>query len=177
MHIQFKFVDTGLSDIHISFNKYGGSFSFIGTEAWRVLDKRATINLIIANIKSQIVECHILYKLRYIFDCIHKYYSPAVKISWNKKYVYSHFKGLGWNKETMNKNLFQEYTPEIIKFSLFNLMSIMIYSFEIAFTKDGYIICFSWDFFKTNKEFILKVYSKPKKLQINSSDGVEDQYY
>lgn len=173
-HIQFKFVDAGPSDIRISFDQCGGSFSFVGTEARMVPHNRATMNLAIANMKSQMVERHILHELGHTLGCIHEHCSPAAEIPWNKEHVYSYFKGLGWNKETVDENLFREYAPGVIEFSLFDSMSIMMYSLETAFTKDGYTARFGWDLSKTDKEFISRVYPKPKKSQVSSSDGVED---
>ena len=162
-NIKFRFVSTGDAHIRISFDQHVGSYSQVGKAALEVRNG-PTMNLAITTSTPPAeLKRHVLHEFGHALGCIHEHCSPGAAIQWSEEEVYSYYKERGWDRPTVDQNIFQKYGRERAEFSQFDPKSIMIYGIPGSHTKTGFSVPYSWELSAIDKEFIAKVYPKPRK--------------
>jgi serralysin len=118
------------------------SWSYIGTDALGVPRNEPTINF------------------GWLEDkLIHEHQSPAVKVNWNKTFVYWYFwEHHKWTKGDVDRNLFQEFETTSTQYSALDKLSIMGYYIPPQFTNDGQEFPLNYDLSDMDKQYIGKLY-------------------
>ena len=160
-NIKFCFVSDGYAPIRVSFDQKIASHSQVGKAALSVVGDEPTMNLAVtdstplAELKRQV-----LHEFGHALGCIHEHCSPGADIQWNVEEVYSYYKKRGWDKLTVDRNVFQKYSLERTKYSEFDPESIMTYRIPGSLTETGFSIPYNCELSAIDKKFIAKVYPK-----------------
>ncbi|RBA11002.1 hypothetical protein FPRO05_14312 [Fusarium proliferatum] len=138
-NLRFEFVDSGPSDIRITFNtKKDSSWSLIGTQCRQRDQREATMNLgIDENTPPHLVRAEILHEFGHALGAIHEHQSPLANIPWNRFVVYDHYKSLGKSNDWVDQNIFNQPFPTNEIDADYDTDSIMIYPYLPSFTLDG----------------------------------------
>ncbi|HSU28918.1 MAG TPA: hypothetical protein VLJ68_11080 [Chitinophagaceae bacterium] len=105
-NIKFQFIDIGLGDIRVSFEKKG-SYSYIGLDCKNRLSFQETMNLgwIDPTRATEIqIRGTILHEFGHSIGLLHEHMNPMTNIQWNKPVVYAYYLQYdGWDKEMVDK--------------------------------------------------------------------------
>src|ERR1043165_3481490 len=107
--IRFEFKETDHSDIRISFNPDGSSWSYIGTSAKGVDENSPTMNFGWFNESTDLVEFRrtTLHEFGHALGLIPEHQSPGAAINWNKPVVYRYYwEHFRWNQSFVDSNIF-----------------------------------------------------------------------
>lgn len=128
-----KLFNPNVADIRISFDPYGGAWSYLGTDILTYKDKEeATMNFGWFDVPTTLHEfCHAL-------GMVHEHSNPNGNlINWDEGRVYKWAKdSQGWDKETTKANIIERYKKDEINGSQFDSKSIMLYFFPGTLTND-----------------------------------------
>lgn len=158
-NMKFKFVETGASDIRISFKK-GGSWSYIGTSAAKHL-KQATMNFgwFDENTTDEEFKRVILHEVGHALGLVHEHQSPNATIKWNKSVVIKYYKdNFGWSANSVRANIFTKYSENQVNASDYDPESIMHYHIEEDWTIDDFSVGWNAELSRFDKSFIGQVY-------------------
>lgn len=148
------------SHIRVSFNS-PGSWSFIGTDALLIPKNQATINFgwLTDTLDEKNFKQVVLHEFGHAIGLIHEHQSPAIKVNWNKDFVYNYFDlNYSWSKAQVDRNIFQEFEKTNIKYSTIDKDSIMGYYIPKEFTNDGQEFPQNYDLSETDKKYIGVLY-------------------
>ncbi|KAF2260859.1 zincin [Lojkania enalia] len=161
-NIDFRFVESGPTDIRISFDWGEGSWSYIGTTNSRIPENEPTMNFgwFDNNTRDQEFSRTIIHEFGHALGCIHEHQSPNVTINWDKSKVYEYFAGPPnyWPPGDVDRNLFSKYDIATTRASAFDDRSIMLYFFPPELTTDGKGSSNNVILSPTDKEFIGMIY-------------------
>lgn len=160
-NIQFVFVESAPSDIRVSFNPNGTSWSYIGNGAKNVDESDPTMNFGWFDENTAEVKFRrtILHEFGHALGLIHEHQSPAAGISWNKQAVYQYYKEhFEWNKNVVNDNIIQKYAERRTQRTTYDPNSIMNYPIPKKFTTDGTSIEWNTNLSKMDKAFVKEMY-------------------
>jgi hypothetical protein len=149
------------ADLRISFDEKTGSWSYIGTDAKDVPKNEATINFGWLNPATDSKEYKrvILHEFGHALGLIHEHQNPAIKINWNKEYIYNTLKlSHGWDEEKVNKNIIDEFEATNIRSSEIDIHSIMAYAIPKEFTIEQREFKVNYELSEMDKQFISQVY-------------------
>ncbi|HEX8378752.1 MAG TPA: M12 family metallopeptidase [Pedobacter sp.] len=158
-NIKFEFVETGSSDIRISFKK-GGSWSYIGTSAEKHL-KQATMNFgwFDEDTTNEEFSRVILHEFGHALGLVHEHKSPGATIKWNESVVIKYYKdNFGWSANAVRESIFKKYNENQVNRSAYDPKSIMHYHIEEAWTMDDFSVDWNTKLSETDKSFIKKIY-------------------
>jgi hypothetical protein len=81
----------------------------------------------------------ILHEFGHALGCIHEHQSPTFDRKWDKAAVYKYFQGPPnfWDKDGIDSNVLQKYSPRGIQATAFDPKSIMLYEFDAELFADG----------------------------------------
>jgi hypothetical protein len=137
-NIEISFVDTEDEQVRIAFRDGQvftdpGSWSAIGVDALDpYFHKDApTMNLGWLDETTDDVEWRrvVVHEFGHALGCIHEHQSPKEKLKWNKQAVYDYFEKPpnSWDKETIDQNILEKYSPKGISATLFDPESITVH--------------------------------------------------
>jgi serralysin len=134
--------DTVDTDIRISC-KYAGSWSLLGRYARSEPDKsQPTMNYGWLNEGSTDLEVQevVLHEFGHALGLIHEHQNPEAHIPWNREVVIQELSGPpnNWDRETIERNVFQGYDRHEVRTTPFDEKSIMLYPVNPAWTIGGY---------------------------------------
>jgi serralysin len=163
-NIKFQFVnDKQDADIQIAFQQGAGSWSYIGIDANTILPGEPTMNFgwFDENTPDKEFSRTTKHEFGHALGCIHEHQNPAGGINWNKEAVYKDLSGPpnNWDRETIDRNIFQRYSKAITQYTEVDPQSIMTYYFPAHWTIDH--ISFGenvFDLSDTDKKFIKEQY-------------------
>ncbi len=165
-NIDISFVDTEDEHVRIEFIEGQGSWSAIGVDALdSYFHKDApTMNFGWLDETTDDVEWRrvVVHEFGHALGCIHEHQSPNEKLKWNKQAVYDYFEGPpnNWDKETIDQNILEKYSPEGISATLFDKQSIMLYMFPAELFTNHKATNNNTDFSAKDKAFIKQMYPK-----------------
>jgi hypothetical protein len=121
-NIIFEFVDAGSSDVRISFLN-DGNWSFRGTQALKINQRKATMNIEMPG-KSVI-----LHEFGHMLGLIHEHQQPGATVCIDKqaayKYYWDHDR---WSPKMVDEQIIKQYNQRQTNFCEYDSTSIMHYS-------------------------------------------------
>jgi hypothetical protein len=143
-NITFSFVSDPDAEIRISFQADPGSWSAVGTDCL-VTDYfpqyQPTMNYgwLRDDTDDEEYERVVVHEFGHALGCIHEHQSPNESLQWNPDAVYKTFSGPPnfWNKDDIDHNILQKYSPDGISATTFDRQSIMLYQFDGSLFTDG----------------------------------------
>jgi serralysin len=162
-NIKFQFVNDSDADIQIAFKQGDGSWSYIGTDANTIAPGQPTMNFgwFDENTSDEEFSRTTKHEFGHMLGCPHEHQNPSEGINWNKEVVYTDLGGSPnfWDRETVDRNLFERYSKTITRYTEVDPQSIMMYPIPKRWTTDGKSYGENaFDLSNTDKEFIKKVY-------------------
>ncbi len=165
-NIDISFVDTEDGHIRIAFIEGQGSWSAIGVDAVdsSIPKDEPTMNFGWLDETTDDVEWRrvVVHEFGHALGCIHEHQSPNEHLKWNKQAVYDYFSGPPnyWDKETIDQNILEKYSPEGRSAALFDPKSIMLYMFPAEMFLDHKATNNNTDLSEKDKAFIKKMYPR-----------------
>jgi len=103
----------------------------------------------------------VLHEFGHAIGLLHEHYSPLAGIPWNKELVYQELeKSQGWDKMTVDVNLFQEYNLSYTHGTSYDRTSIMHYPVLARWTTNGYSVPWNNQLSAGDKAMIASLYPK-----------------
>uniref|UniRef100_A0A4E9E819 Peptidase metallopeptidase domain-containing protein n=1 Tax=Gibberella zeae TaxID=5518 RepID=A0A4E9E819_GIBZA len=159
--VKFVFADSGDAEIRVNVNGNGHSWSYVGTENLAIPANKPTMNFGWLTDTTPDMEFSrvIVHEFGHALGCIHEHQSPAGGIPWDKEKAYVYYSsGNNWDRETVDRNIFDYYSFTISRFSDVDKSSIMMYEIPKSITTDGYFTVSNTKLSDTDKAFIAGVY-------------------
>ena len=162
----FDNVKPETSHIRISFDKYTGSWSFLGTECLSMGNvNTSTMNFAWFDVAT------VLHEFGHALGYIHEHQNPDnIPIQWNKPEVYKWaYENYGWDESKTNKNIFDQYNKNNLNSTKFDPKSIMLYFFPSFITLDNKgttqnLILSSYDVLMLANQYPIDKNTQPDKL-------------
>jgi len=164
--LPFVFVESGPSDIRVSFTHDGSSWSYIGKSAEGVSVNKPTMNFgwFDGTTTEDNFRGTILHEFGHGLGLIHEHLSPAAVIHWNKPKVYEYYDThFGWNENLVNRNIFEKYGGRRTKFTPYDPTSIMHYPIPAELTTDGTSVAWNTNLSSIDKAFAEKEFKAMNK--------------
>ncbi len=164
-NIQFDFASTkNKSDIRISFVADPGSWSYIGTDNLGIPKNEPTMNFgwLVDDTVDKEYNRVVVHEFGHALGCIHEHQNPKGGIKWNEAAVYQYFAGPpnNWSKADTYSNVIQKYSLDQLNASIFDVKSIMLYSFPGALIVGGKGTPTNYVMSSKDRSFIKKMYPK-----------------
>lgn len=161
-NLRFDFISTGDADIRINLDSKGGHNSMIGTLAGSINQSEKTMNFDTTDFRSyDAMRRTVLHEFGHAIGLLHEHYSPVAGIPWNKEVVYKELaQSQGWDKQTVDVNLFQEYKISYTNGTLYDRASIMHYPVLARWTTNGYAVAWNNNLSTGDKSLISTLYPK-----------------
>ncbi len=161
-NITLEFVDSGESDVRISLEQDGTSWSKIGTACKLVTDQNeSTMNFGWFNSFTDHDEIRrtTLHEFGHVLGCIHEHQSPDGNIQWDEDKIRSvYIDKLNKTEEWVKINILDKFPKKDISNSTYDEKSIMHYSFDAMFTLDGKPYGINDELSEIDKQFIKMCY-------------------
>ena len=162
-NLVLQFVDvTEDSDIRVSFKDRRSAWSRIGIDCRTVPDDLPTMNLGILDPKSteESVKQLVLHEFGHALGLVHEHQHPALGISWNRPKVYNFYarRPYCWDRDDVNRNIFERYNRDRTMHSEPDTDSIMMYPINPTLTTDGFGVELNTVLSENDKAFIRKCY-------------------
>lgn len=161
-NLKFEFVQVGASNIRINLDNKGGHNSMIGTLANNAAEDERTMNFDTTDFKTYAaMRRTVLHEFGHAIGLLHEHYSPVAGIPWNKEAVYAELKRTqGWDKTTVDINLFQQYNLSYTNGTEYDKTSIMHYPVFARWTTNGFSVDWNNDLSDGDKKLITLLYPK-----------------
>jgi len=161
-NIVFDFIEYGDADIRVNLDDKGGHNSVIGQLAAGIPQNVKTMNLDTTDFATyDAMHRTVLHEFGHAIGLLHEHYSPLAGIPWNKELVYQELaKSQGWDKMTVDVNLFQEYKLTYTHGTAYDKTSIMHYPVLARWTTNGYAVPWNNQLSAGDKAMISKLYPK-----------------
>lgn len=161
-NLKFEFVQVGASNIRINLDNKGGHNSMIGTLANNAAEDERTMNFDTTDFKTYAaMRRTVLHEFGHAIGLLHEHYSPVAGIPWNKQAVYEELKKTqGWDKTTVDVNLFQQYNISYTNGTEYDKNSIMHYPVFARWTTNGFSVDWNNDLSDGDKKLIGLLYPK-----------------
>ncbi len=141
-NLNFEFISVGPSNIRINLDNKGGHNSMIGTLANNANEDERTMNFDTTDFKTfTAMRRTVIHEFGHAIGLLHEHYSPVAGIEWNKDAVYSELKRTqGWDRQTVDVNLFQQYNVTYTNGTKYDAKSIMHYPIFERWTTNGFSV-------------------------------------
>jgi hypothetical protein len=167
-NITFAFVTDTDAEIRISFQADPGSWSAIGTDCL-ITDYfpqyQPTMNFgwLRDDTDDGEYERVVVHEFGHALGCIHEHQTPNETLQWNADAVYKTFSGPPnfWNKDDIEHNILQKYSPDGISATIFDEQSIMLYQFDGSLFMDGVGTPLNTHLSDMDKQMIGQMYPTP----------------
>jgi hypothetical protein len=177
INLTLKFVTRGTvtrSDIRVSFDPLGGSWSSLGTDCLKIPQDRPTLNLAWLDNPPLSTDncCYGVIKHEFghaIAAWLHEHQNPSsdnkLSANWNKPAIYKALSGppYEWSTETIFVNMFKLYDQNLIRGSVWDPKSIMQYFFPSSWTLNNVGLAGNQQLSKTDTLWLGKEYPLAKK--------------
>lgn len=162
-NIKFNFVTNDRkATIRVTFSP-GGSWSYIGTDAYSIKGGKATMNFGWFDNSTPDDEFSrvAIHEFGHALGMIHEHQHPLASIPWDKPKVYAYYKQTqGWSTQQVDVNIFQKYSTTETNYSAYDRASIMHYPVEEELTIGDFSVEWNTVLSPADKSFIGMVYPK-----------------
>jgi hypothetical protein len=161
-NIRFDFVEYGDADIRVNLDNKGGHNSVIGQLASGIPQEQRTMNFDTTDFATyDAMHRTVLHEFGHAIGLLHEHYSPLAGIPWNKELVYKELEqSQGWDKMTVDVNLFQQYSLTYTHGTTYDRTSIMHYPVLARWTTNGYAVPWNNQLSAGDKALIAALYPK-----------------
>lgn len=163
-NLTLDFVNSGASEIRISFAEQGFSWSTVGTDALTEPSGAPTMNYGWLEPTTSLREYQrvVRHEFGHALGMIHEHQNPAAQgqIPWDKPKVYAHYAQQGWSPADVDSNLFEVYSEESTNHTTFDPTSIMEYAVPDSLTIGSYSIGWNTEFSPADIEFMRRQYPR-----------------
>ena len=162
-HVKLDFGDDPAAELRVAFQP-GGSWSWIGTEAFTVAPAEPTMNLgwLTGETPEEDARRVVLHEFGHALGCVHEHMNPAGGIPWDREAVYAHYaEAQGWDRVAVDRNVFETYSADQTQFTAFDPLSIMLYPIPRELTLNGFEAGWNTALSATDATFIGQIYPIP----------------
>ncbi len=163
-NIKFDFVNSGASEIRVSFAEQGFSWSTVGTDALTVPSTKPTMNYGWLEPTTSLREYQrvVRHEFGHSLGMIHEHQNPAAsgQIPWDKPKVYAYYAQQGWTHADVDSNIFEVYSEDSTNHTAFDPTSIMEYAIPDSLTVGSYAIGWNTELSLTDIDFMRRQYPK-----------------
>ncbi|KAF2964005.1 hypothetical protein GQX73_g9590 [Xylaria multiplex] len=160
-NITFEFVDSGPSEVRVTFNTNDGSWSLLGTQSLQRAQDQPTMNLnITALTPPDRVRSEILHEFGHVLGAIHEHQSPLAQIPWDRPAVYAHYNALGVTNDWVDTNILNSPFPDSEIDADADTRSIMVYTYPASFTTNGSSVDWTSDLSARDTQRIAAMYPR-----------------
>ncbi len=161
-NIKFQFVNSGSSDIRISFDTDDGSWSKLGTYAKKISNSKATMNYGWLNNNTSETEFRrvVIHEFGHALGLVHEHSNPVSNIQWNKEAVYEYYMGEpnNWTKTEIDEFVFKKYKSNQSQFCIYDKFSIMHYPVPNSLTLNNFSVGTNTNLSSEDTKFIEQIY-------------------
>ena len=161
-NLKLSFVTSGASEIRISFQEKGFSWSTVGTDALTVPRTEATMMYGWLEPGTPLREYQrvVRHEFGHALGMIHEHQNPdaRTKIPWDRPKVYAYYAQQGWSHADVDRNIFQVYAESATNFTAFDPTSIMEYAIPDSLTIGSYAIGWNTELSQTDRDFMARQY-------------------
>jgi hypothetical protein len=163
-NLTLNFVTSGATKLRVSFAERGFSWSAVGTDALIAGRSEATVNLgwLEANTPIREYQRVVRHEFGHALGMIHEHQNPAAQgaIPWDKPKVYAYYSRQGWDKATVDYNIFEVFSEDSTNHTAFDPTSIMEYAIPDSLTTGSYAIGWNTELSQLDREFMRRQYPK-----------------
>lgn len=160
-NLEFAFGNYPEAEIRITFTGHGYR-SLVGTDALRRADQAtATMTLggFTAGTAEEELRRVVLHEFGHALGCVHEQANPAIDIPWNRERVYADYAAIGWDRATVDRNVFRRYgKTDDIDYTNHDPLSIMQYPVRPEHTLNGLAIGWNNTLSALDKALIGRMY-------------------
>ncbi|MFR9166998.1 MAG: matrixin family metalloprotease [Dysgonomonas sp.] len=163
-NLKFEYVGPNeKADIKIAFKwdcDYS-TWSYLGTDCRSIKQNQPTMNFGWFDQYTHDIEFQrvVLHEFGHALGLVHEHQNPLADIQWDKEAVYSYYNNFeGWDKEKVDRNIFDKYSTNQTNYTRFDDKSIMLYAIDENFTLDKFSIDWNRELSETDRNFISKIY-------------------
>jgi hypothetical protein len=162
-NIDFRFVEPGEdAEIRVTFAP-GGSWSYIGRDNLNIPAGDPTMNFGWFDDSTEDLEFSrtVIHEFGHALGAIHEHQSPAADIPWDRDAVYEYYRRTQrppWNREDVDRNIFNRDSVATTRFSAFDKFSIMCYYIPNDLTIGDYEVGWNQVLSDTDKSYIKQMY-------------------
>jgi hypothetical protein len=146
-NLKYEWVTSGQAAIKIGFKWNGdaGSWSYIGNQCYQIAQNSPSMNFgwFDNNTSDEEFSRVVIHEFGHALGFGHEHQNPTSPIEWNVTEVYNYYALGGWDKEKVDNNILNKFSPSSVDYTNFDAQSIMLYSFPSYLTLNGY--SFSWN--------------------------------
>jgi hypothetical protein len=138
LDFKLKPASVTVAEIRVTFDRNGGAWSYIGSDSARQPSGQATMNLGFGYNDGQ--DGTYMHELGHAVGAIHEHQNPRGGIKWNEPNVIRDLSGPpnNWDRQTIQRNMFDKYSATQLNASQFDDKSIMLYAIPASWTLDGF---------------------------------------
>jgi hypothetical protein len=160
-NLRLAFVDSGPSDVRVTFQLGQGSRSAVGTDALHY-PNQPTMNFGWLAPDSEEIKLRsvVLHEFGHMMGLIHEHQTPLNPVKWNRSAVIKDLSGPpnNWDEATIQLNIFDSYDPAKVTGTARDPKSIMMYPIPAAWTLDGFTSTLNPDLSPLDRQLIGQVY-------------------
>jgi len=157
--IHFVFDNAEDAEIRVTFQRHGGNWSNVGTDALTVPLDEATMNLLLTPFSQDDEYARVvLHEFGHALGCEHEHQNPAGGIQWNKQAAYTYYGTLGLTPAQVDFNIFRPLRKDKTRFTAVDRASIMLYPIPATITDGTFEAPWNRQLSETDKRFIAEVY-------------------
>ncbi|MEM9528782.1 MAG: M12 family metallopeptidase, partial [Bacteroidota bacterium] len=160
-NVNFSFINSGPSDIRISFVLNGSSWSMLGRQAKLAPQNQATMNFGWLTDRTPEYEFRrtILHEFGHALGLLHEHQNPTGGIPWDEEKVYAFYQRTqGWNRRTTYHNVIARQQKNETQYSAYDPASIMHYPVDPRLTIGDYKVGLNTSISPTDASFIARMY-------------------
>lgn len=162
INLEFRKNPRGNADIKVAFKWNGDktSWSYHGIDSKTILQDQPSMNFgwLDESTSEEEFRRVVLHEFGHALGLVHEHLHPINNIQWNKDVVYAYYAQQGWNKATVDRNIFNKFTTTQTNYSTYDKYSIMHYDIPSSHTLNNYSVGINNVLSQKDIEFISQQY-------------------